>query len=297
VYKGQEQHWDDLIAKVLTEQCAIGEKNVRSSSEFIERQGASAKQRMDEIEQLLKNKNLSETDHKMIQETPAFLQQCVFRISEDLQDLVTANIQYRGSWPANSRELLSPTRQVIVEPYVNSRMQQIDGQGAVMAKKKRCEEYILRAVELAKQAAQKKEQGGVDVATFNVDMEEIKNHMTSGKAAIEANHFKKARAIQYLKDLEKTKVWTPEQSKSTKSWLAEITSNAKNARGSLKTLSVEIEGLEKRGKAAGPGWKEQAAKAVTEARKLYNQAELASKKFGEDEEKCKKICKDHNVTV
>ena len=46
-----------------------------------------------------------------------------------------------------------------MEPYVNSRMQQIDGQAAVVAKKKRCAEYILRAVELAKQAAQKKRAG------------------------------------------------------------------------------------------------------------------------------------------
>lgn len=112
-YKGQGQHWDDLIAKVLTEQCATAEKNVRLNWEFIERQRESAKQRMNELEQLLKSKNLSESDHKMIQETPAFMQQCVFRISGDLQDLLNANLEYRGGWPAKSKELLSSARQGI----------------------------------------------------------------------------------------------------------------------------------------------------------------------------------------
>lgn len=137
----------------------------------------------------------------------------------------------------------------------------------------------------------------MNVATFLADVEKIKTRMISGTTAITESHQQKSGPIANIKNLEKVKVWTADGSKSAKSYLTGIISQAKNARGTMKTLSVEIEGLDKRGKAAGPGWKEQAAKAVDEAKKPYKEAELASKKFDADEEKCKKICKDHNITV
>ena len=296
-YDGHEQPWDELVAKLLTTECRVGEHNVKTNAEFIENQRNLAKLRMDSVEQLLKKNELSDLEHKMIEETPAHIRQCLSRINGDLQDLVTANLQYRGGWPALSRDLLSPARKGIVEPFVTARSQQIDGQAAVMAKKKRCEEYVERAVEFAKQAQQRKNRGKVDVDSFNVDVQKIKQSMVTGKAAISELHVKKARAIESVKALEKKKVWTPDDSKSAKSWLAEIAANAKNARGNLKTLTVAIEGLEKRGKAAGPGWKDLAAKAVDEAKKPYKEAFTASKNFEADEEKCKKICKDHGITV
>jgi hypothetical protein len=83
----------------------------------------------------------------------------------------------------------------------------------------------------------------------------------------------------------------------SKSRMLDIVATAKTARGQLKTLNVLFEGLEKRGKAAGPGWKDMAANAVSEAKKPLKEAESASKAFDADEDKCLKICKAHNVTL
>ena len=125
----------------------------------------------------------------------------------------------------------------------------------------------------------------------------IKQKMETGRDQIQFLHERKRQTIQNIKDLEKTKTWTPVQTNSVKGWLADVAANAKTARGQLKTLNILYEGLEKRGKAAGPGWKEMAAKAVSEAAKPLKKAAELSKAFDADEEKCKKICKDHGVTA
>jgi small-conductance mechanosensitive channel len=185
----------------------------------------------------------------------------------------------------------------MVDQFVGNRKQQIDAQPGIMALKKRVEEYLPRAQEFVKQGRQRMAEGGVEVASFTQDVAEIKQKMETGREAIKTLHTKKVNAIANVKALEKTKTWSPDQTKSAKAFLVEIVANAKNARGQLKTLDVMFEGLEKRGKAAGPGWKEMAAKAVSEASKPYKEAAAASKAFDTDEEKCKKICKDHGVTV
>ncbi len=61
------------------------------------------------------------------------------------------------------------------------------------------------------------------------------------------------------------------------------------ARGSLKTLKVLLNGLETRGNAAGPGWKDEALKAVKNAKDEFKKAETAAKTLTDNEENLKKI--------
>jgi len=291
-----QQHFDGEVQKVLVKWCPIAEHSVKTNFDLIHNVHEQAKQAVDLAEKTLKKKDFNNDDLMLVEHLPVTVQQFINRISTDLQDLVTGNLQYRGGWPAIARAASSPQGQGVVEQYVANRAKQIDLQAGIMALKKRVEEYLTRAQEFVKQAKQRMAQGGVDIQGFQADVAEIKQKMETGREAIKTLHSKKGTAIQNLKNLEKTKTWAPDQTKSAKSYLVEIVANAKNARGQLKTLDILFEGLEKRGKAAGPGWKDMAAKAVSEASKPYKEATAASKAFDADEEKCAKICKAHGVT-
>ncbi len=295
-YAGQEKHWDDEVAKILKADCPICEHNVNTSNEFIENQRTSAQSIMNEVEKTLAQKELAPTDYQLIEQRPVAIQQCVTRISDDLKDLMTANLQYRAGWPALARGALSDAGKGIVDPFVATRAQQINGQAAIMAKKQRVGQYLLRVQEFVKQAAQRKGKGAVDVTSFTDDIKEITNKMTAGASEIKELQVKKHTVIENLKTLGKKKPWTPVDLQTAKSSMGEISANAKNARGKLKTLDILLDGLEKRGKAAGPGWKDQALKAVEGAKKPYKEAVTASKAFDDDEAKCLKIYKEHGGT-
>lgn len=296
-YAAQRQHFDGQVAQILQRDCATAEHSIATNVQLVTAQRQLAKQSVDLVENTLKKKELTGTDVQLIEHLPGVVQQCFHRIDADGHDLMTANAEYRAGWPALARELLSPQSQGILTPYLATRQRGIDGQAATIALKDRVAEYVQRAPEYLKQAKQRVAKGNVEVETFNKDMEEIKKKMEDGRDAIAELHYKKATLIKGIKDIDKTKPWSPDQAKMSKSRMGEIVATAKTARGQLKTLKVLFEGLEKRGKAAGPGWKDMAAKAVSEAKKPLQEAEAAAKALDADEDKCLKICKAHNVTL
>jgi hypothetical protein len=295
-YPAQQQHFDAEVQKVVNKWCPIAQHSVKTNFDLITNLHEQAKSAVDLVEKTLKKKDFNNDDLKLVEHLPVTIHQCIDRVSSDLEDLVTGNLQYRGGWPAIAKAA-SPQSTALVDQFVANRAKQIDAQAGLMALKKRILEYLPRAEEFVKQGKQRLASGGVEIQEFQHDMAEIKQKMETGRDAIRELHAKKNTAIANLKNLEKTKTWSDIQAKTAKSYLVEIVANAKNARGQLKTLDILFQGLEKRGKAAGPGWKEMAAKAVSEAAKPYKEAKDASKAFDSDEEKCAKICKDHKVTV
>ena len=104
----------------------MGEHNVQTNSELITNLRNSAKQSVDIVENTLKKKELNNEDMQLIEHLPVIVQQCATRISADLEDLMRANLEYRGGWPASARDLLSPQAKSIVDPYVANRQKQID---------------------------------------------------------------------------------------------------------------------------------------------------------------------------
>jgi hypothetical protein len=173
-------------------------------------------------------------------------------MSEDLNDLVKANVQHRGGWPATARKALSPRNQGIIDPDLANRQKQIDATPALMGLKKRVWEYLTRAEEFVKQARQKINEGRVEIASMQQDIDEVKQKMETGRDVIKDFHFKKNAQITKIRNLDKVKKWSPGKIKSAKAFLIEVVANAKNARGQRKTLETVYEGLEKRGKASGP---------------------------------------------
>jgi hypothetical protein len=295
-YTNQQQHFDAEVQKVMTKWCPIAEHSVKTNFDLTTTVHEQAKQAVDLAEKTLKKKDLNNDDLKLIEHLPVTIQQYITRLSGDGADLMTGNLQYRGGWPAIAKQA-SPQSTPIVDQWVGKRAKLIDQQPTIVALKKRVEEYLPRAQEFVKQAKQRMSQGGVAPEEFWEDVKDIKQKMEAGKTAIESLRQKKSNQIQTLKNMDKTKTWSPVEAKTAKSILVDIMASAKSARGQLKTLDVLYEGLEKRGKAAGPGWKEMAAKAVSEASKPYKAAADESKALDSDETKCVKICKDHKVTV
>jgi hypothetical protein len=296
-YAGHEQHWDGEVVKIVHKDCAQAEYNVKINAEVIENQRRGAQGIMNDVERALKQKDLSDGDYLLIEQAGAGVQKCIDRIAAETVDLTHANVQYRGNWQITAQEALSPHAQAIVDPYLENRKQQIDVSRDLANKKKRCEEYLVRAHEFAKQAQQRKNKGGVEVETFNQDCEQLKTKIEAAKAEIEAAHTKKKNTIKTIKDLAATKVWPDAQKKLAPGWMNLIAADAKAARGKMKTLTVLLEGLEKRGKTAGSGWKELAAESVKKATTPYKEAVKSTKAFDEDEDLCRKICKNHGVNA
>ena len=296
-YAGHEQHWDGEVGKIVAKDCGQAEYNVKINAEIIENQRRAAQTIMNDVEKVLKQKDLSDHDYLLVDQAHAGVQKCIDRIAAETGDLTQANVQYRGNWQITAGEALSPHSQAIVDPYLENRKLQIDVSRDLANKKKRCEEYLVRAQEFAKQALQRKNKGGVEVETFSKDCQELKTKIEAAKAEIDAAHVKKQNTIKTIKDLAATKVWPDAQKKLAPGWMNLIAADAKAARGKMKTLTVLLEGLEKRGKAAGSGWKELAAEAVKKATVSYKEAVKSTKAFDEDEDLCRKICKNHGVNV
>lgn len=85
-YAGQEQHWDNEVAKILSKDCPAAEHNVKTSSEVIENQRTNAQSSMNQVEKTLAKKELTKEDYQYIEQMPAAIQQCVTRITDDLAD-------------------------------------------------------------------------------------------------------------------------------------------------------------------------------------------------------------------
>jgi hypothetical protein len=113
--------------------------------------------------------------------------------------------------------------------------------------------------------------------------------MTDGNVKINDLMFSKRTAFTRFEDWGKKKAWTPDEKKLAEGDMGHIAATAKEGRGVLKTLKIQLEGLEKRGKAAGPGWKDKAAKAVKGAEDDYAAAEKSSKALTDKEEMCEKV--------
>ncbi len=92
-------------------------------------------------------------------------------IADDGSALVDALIEYRGGWPATVKETLSEKAQGLVQPFVDTRMKGINERDkTAVGYRERCKEYVTRATEFAKLAAQLRKKGDVDVAAFKEDI-------------------------------------------------------------------------------------------------------------------------------
>lgn len=107
----------------------------------------------------------------LIEELPATTQQCVKVIDQTMQEVMTANAEYRGGWPETAEELLS--------------LGSSGPEGPDSGVRERSGEFV-------KLARQRANSAGVDAAAFDNDLREIMKKMEAGRDEIQELRYKKS---------------------------------------------------------------------------------------------------------
>jgi predicted transcriptional regulator len=288
-YAGNEQAWDSRVIGVVQAHCKTAEKHVLDNSVLMQGVRDYAKLRIDTVEGFLKKKTLEDKEVQVIELTAQSVAKKVADAIADDGELTKACVEYRGGWPATARGLLSNPK--LLEPFLATRENGINLGKQVVTLKHRSEEYAVRLQEMSKLAKQRQKQGAVDVAEFTKDIDEIESKLKTMKDEVVDLHFKQQRAVAAFAKWKKQKAWTPEEIKEARQRHPGLVAAAKEARGRLKTMTVLFEGLEERGKAAGPGWKDRALAAVKTAKPHLAGAESECKTFDSEEKTSTEVYK------
>jgi len=294
-YEGQRGKWDQAVVLTLKQYCTLAEEYRKAHADYVMERRNKCKGIVDGMETQLKKKDLIAGEYTWLEKQPAVLAQLAKESNDDSKELVTALIEYRGGWPAKARDCLSDAGQGLMQPFQATREKGINQEDKiVIGYRKRCDEYVTRSQEFAKQAVQRQKKGEVNVDEFNNDTADIKRKMVAGNEKITGDRDKKHRLITSFEEWAKKKTWTEQEKKDATTYLPQIEAIAKEARGTVKTLTTLMDGLEARGKAAGPGWKDFAAKAVKDAKEDYANAKASAESLTKTEETCKKTLKKMN---
>lgn len=159
-------------------------------------------------------------------------------------------------------------------PYRGGRKMAIERNKADLALIARCEEYARRVAEFAKQVVQAVRQGAVEVAEYKAEIAALGGRIAAGKKEIDDGYVKAKGTLERLEQIAKKseKAYSQEDLAAVRLLFPNVAPMAKTARGRLKTLRIEMDGLELRAGRAGPGWKEEGLKAVKDAAALFKEA-------------------------
>lgn len=288
LYDSQKDKWDQAVILILKQYCTMAENHRKAHVEYVMERRNKCKQIIDDIATQLKKKVLIAGEYSWIAAQPAVLAKLAKESNDDSTELSSANIQYRGGWDITAKGCLSDSGTSLLKPFTDTRQKGIDEGKVVIGYRTRCDEYVVRAQEFAKLALQRSKSGAVDVEEFLKDAKEISQKIVAGQTKIAGDRQKKHRLITSFDDWSKKKTWLDEEKKDAKVFFLQIQSVAKEARGSFKTLTTLLNGLEARGKAAGPGWKDIAANAVKSAKSDYERVKVAAESLTKDEAACEK---------
>jgi len=289
-YDAKKDQWNQAVLFVLKKQCKLAEDHRKAHAEYVMERRNKCKGIVDDMEVQLKKKNLIAGEYAWLEKQPAVLAALATESNDDSGELTKALVQYRGGWPAKAKECLSDDAQSLVQSFRDTREDGINNEDKVLiGYRKRCDEYVTRAQEFAKQAVQRQKKGAVDVEEFNQDVAEIKQKMLDGNEKIAGDRQKKHRLFEFFDEVATKKTWSDAEKKQASVYFPQIESIAKEARGTVKTLTTLLDGLEARGKAAGPGWKDIAAKAVKSAKEDHAKAKASAESITEAEERYKKV--------
>lgn len=290
-YDGNEATFDNQIIRSVDTDQKIAEGYIESNAQLVQGKAVKCKERIAVIENLAKQKSVTEEDVKLAKLSTETIIKYAGEIHDDNKDLNNAlKSEYRGGWPAIAKSILHDKAKI--EPFMAIRLKGINTGKNIPALTARCDQYVKRAKEFLKQIVQTQKAGGVEVAQFQKDCDDILGKMTKKKGQIEALQQKVNSHFDFfLKTLKKKKDKDLEKSDydNGSSRIADVNARAKEARGIFKTMTVQYDGLKKRAKAAGPGWKEPALRAVKNAKTEFDAAEKVMNKFNDDEKECVKL--------
>ncbi len=289
LYATTKDKWDQAVMLIVKQNCKLAEDHRKAHAAYVMERRNKCKKIVDDIETQLKKKALIAGEYSWIAGQPAVLAKLAKESNDDSNGLVSANVHYRGVWPSTARECLSEKGKPMLKPFLDTREHGINQEDkVVIGYRRRCDEYVVRAEEFAKLALQRSKKGAVDVTEFMKDAKEITEKMVAAQKTIADDRQKKHRLFTFFDGWSKTKTWSDPDKKQAGIYLPQIRAIAKEARGSVKTLTTLLDGLEARGKAGGPGWKDMAAITVKAAKADYERAKAAAESLTKEEAACEK---------
>jgi hypothetical protein len=288
-YDDLKDNFDQAVLDTIADGMKQAQANTVRHAQDVEAIRVRCKDKLDWAEKELKAKALDDKQYTAIKTNLALVK----KYNDELHELRRAFADamaagFRGGWPAIAKEALSPDT-----PYVedNRRKIMIDLDNKVSTLAKRCDEYVARAAEFLKQTIQREKGGQVEMAEFTKDIEDHLKTMTDHKTFVDdkVNQMKTHVAAFDLLGRKKEKDYTADDLKFHASRLVVLQRAAKEARGRLKTATIEHDGLETRAKKAGPGWKEKALQAVKDSDKIFNELKALTTDLTRSEESAAKL--------
>lgn len=286
-YAGREANWDKAIMALLTSDVELAEKQRKQHADYVKERREAAQKLIQEIETRLKQKTLGADEVKLIQTSAKSILRIGNEVHQDSVNLMEALKFYRENYNMIAREALS--NEELLKSLDGIRVQGIADDKTAHAHRARCQEYATRVAEYVKQAAQRAQNGKLEQNEFNQEVLEIVDKMNKGKLAVEEFKRKADNFKTHFDNLDKAKSYTAEDKKFAAQWLADVAGRAKQGRGTLKTLEIELQGFEKRCKSAGSNWLAGAKNQIDSARKVYGQAFSIVKSVNDFEAVCKRI--------
>jgi hypothetical protein len=288
-YAGLKARFDKDVLQTIEDGMQDAQANTVRHAQDVEAIRLKCKGKVDWAETQLKAKTLDAKEYTAIKTNLALVKKYVDELHELRREFAEAMAAgFRGGWPAIAKECLSDDT-----PYVENskRKLMIDLDNKVSTMAKRCEEYVPRAAEYLKQTIQREKGGAVEIDEFRNDVETHLQTMTGHRDFVADKIRQMHTHVTAFEGLgkKKEKDYTADDVKFFSSRMAVLERAAKEGRGRLKTATIEHEGLERRAKSAGPGWKDSALQAVKDSDKVFKEIKKLSEELTGSEESARKL--------
>lgn len=289
-YEGLVAEFDDVVLTTIQDGMELAKSNTLSHASDVESCRVKCKGKLDWVEGELAKKDLDVKDYIAIKASLALVKRYVDEMHVWRREFADKMAKgFRGGWPDVAKKIFSDAK--LYAPFESKRKTMIDLDNKVSTMAARCDEYVSRAAELLKQVIQLEKSGKVDVAEFERDIADHLASMQAHATFIDDKILKARSALTYFDTLgkKKEKEYTKSDCDLGASLMATLERAAKECRGRLKTMTVEHDGLEKRAKAAGPGWKDLGLDAVKGSSKVCKGATTASADISDREAAARKL--------
>jgi len=248
-----------------------------------------AKKTMDEMEAMVKKlgKKLSASDIKVIDTMQRTLERSSQTIGDTSSAMFTALGEFRGGWPEKWRPLVSNPK--LIDPFIARRSKSIDEGKQKDTLKKRAEEYVKRGKDLQKAAAQLQSRGTALAGNEAKEIADFTSEVKKAKEAFDTLAQLSRNSLQQVAGLNVNPKLDATNLKMNTQRLLNGRSEAKNARGTLKTLSIKLATFKKLAGGFDDANRKLAEKAYAATGKVLKEVETAEKKLADDEKKAVKV--------
>jgi hypothetical protein len=276
-YAGKEASWDQTVLKAVALQVNAALKITDDYAKKVAEHHQACKKALDEMEAPIKKKGkaLTDADRKVIATSGRFIVTAEEQIRTINADMFSALSEFRAGWPDTYRALLSKPAQI--EPFKAARLKSIDDGKKVDTLKKRLAEYVARAGELLKLAAQAGAAGSTLAGQTAAAAAALVKEVKALKDEFDTYAQKASNSLQQIADLPPKQKVDPKLVGMNQSRMVNGQAEAKNARGQQKTLETRIEVFKKLAAKLDGAEKKAATTALDAARVMAKAVAKAEK--------------------